>query len=520
MSLSPEARECLLANPDLFLAEYFPHRVEKLEPFHLELIRTDQTETRGLILFPAGHGKTTIVSELLPIYDICKNANVRLANIAKNEADAQAITRSIQSELVQNTRLIQDFGPFRPEGEGTAWSLTRFDVQGRTRRGKSSTFAAFGAGGRGALGYRTDKTRCDDVVTDVNSSTPEARAKLREWFNQGPETMGDSPSSALLVVGTLFHPEDLYHDLMEAILPDGQSMYTTAKYSAIVDWETQQVLWPEYRPWLWLMQRKLLMGTLDFNKRFQNIAVDPSTQVVKHEYIYGGYVGKVKYPGCLERGYVIGDVPSEWRKVAGFDPAGGKTRGSKFCAHLTLAIGSCAEHERCYWVVDLVRDQMTLPQMVNLILEQHERYDLDHSMIEANSLQIGIAEAAQAKMAERGAHYSIEPHYTTRTNKPDPVLGVQRMSPWFENGEVHIPWGNPESQRKMQPFIDELITYPGRTTDTVMAMWFAWKKLQETARKYQSFNRLLRDPKKQFWGGRPMSGRMVRNPYYAKEAEA
>jgi len=521
MALSVEARGCLLENPDLFLAEYFPHRLSKLEPFHLELIRVDQTETRGLILFPAGHGKTTIVSELLPVYDICKNPNVRLANIAKNEADAQAITRSIQSELVQNTRLIEDFGPFKPDGEGSAWSLTRFDVAKRTRRGKSSTFAAFGAGGRGALGYRTDKTRCDDVVTDVNSTTPEMRAKLREWFNQGPETMGDSPSSALLVVGTLFHPEDLYHDLMEAILPDGQSMYKTSKYSAIVDWETQQVLWPEYRPWLWLMQRKLLMGTLDFNKRFQNIAVDPSRMVFREEYVRGGWAGKTQYPGCIDRDYVVGDYSPEWRRVAGFDPAvGTRSRSAKFCAHCVIAQGSCAKHERCYWIVDLVRDQMTLPQQVELILNQHERYDLTKTLIEANSYQAGLYQAVQDKMSERGIRYAIDPHYTTRGNKPDPELGVQAMSPVVENGELHIPWGNPESQRKMQILVDELIQYPGRTTDTVMASWFAWKQLKESAPKYQSFNRLLRDPKKQFWGGRPMSGRMVRNPYYVTEAEA
>ena len=518
--LSPEARGCLLANPDLFLAEYFPHRVEKLEPFHLELIRTDQTETRGLILFPAGHGKTTIVSELLPIYDICKNPNVRLANIAKNEADAQAITRSIQSELMQNVRLIEDFGPFKPDGDGAAWSLTRFDVQGRTRRGKSSTFAAFGAGGRGALGYRTDKTRCDDVVTDVNSNTPEARGKLREWFNQGPETMGDSPTSALLVVGTLFHPEDLYHDLQLAILPDGQSMYKTAKYSAILDWETQQVLWPEYRPWLWLMQRKLLMGTLDFNKRFQNIAVDPSRQVFKWEYIHGGYVNKVKYDGCLDRDYVVGDYSPDWRRVSGFDPAvGTKSRSSKFCAHIVISQGSCAKHERCYWVVDLERDQMTLPQQVNLILDRHELYDLASSQVEANSYQAGLYQAVQEKMSERGVRYAVEEHTTSRGNKHDPEIGVQSMSPWFENGQVHIPWGNPESQRKMNQLVDELVTYPGRTTDTVMAFWFAWKKLKESTPKYQSFNRLARG-RQQFWGRRPMSGRMVKNPYYVKEAEA
>lgn len=516
MSLSPEARECLARNPDLFLTEYFSHRINKLEPFHLDLIRAATTEIRGLILFPAGHGKTTIVSELLPIWAFSKDPNIRIADIAKNDIDAKAITRSIQTELLQNDKLIRDWGPFYPDGQdGAAWSLERFDVAKRTRRGKSSTWAAFGAGSRNALGYRVDWGICDDVVTDQNSSTPEQRGKLREWFNQGPETMGDEANSRLTVVGTLFHPEDLYHDLQLAILPDGVPMYHVERHEAIQNWETQEVLWPEYRPWMWLMQRKLLMGTLDFNKRYQNIAVDASRMVFREEYVRGGYIGRQFYPGCLDREYTVGEYLPEWRRVAGFDPAvGTKSHSNKFCAHIVIAAGSCAKHEKCYWVVDLHRDQMTLPQQVEMILEEHEKYDLNKTLIEANSYQAGLYQAVQDKMNDRHVRWNVEPHYTNRTNKPDPELGVQAMSPWFENGQVHIPWGNPESQRKMQIFVDELVQYPGRTTDTVMAMWFAWKQLKETAPKYMSFNRLAKDQRRSFYSRRPFAGRMTRNPYY------
>src|SRR6185437_3288481 len=201
---SAEAKGFLLENPDAFILYYFPHRINELKDFHLRLIRTATEEKRSLILYPAPHGKTTIVSEILPIWAICKNPNIRIVDITKNDTDAKSITRSIQSELLGNHKLIEDFGPFRAEGDDTkAWALERFDVAGRTRAGKSSTWAAFGAGARTSLGYRSDWTICDDVVTDKNSATPEQRGKLREWFNQGPETMGDGPDFRLTVVGTV-----------------------------------------------------------------------------------------------------------------------------------------------------------------------------------------------------------------------------------------------------------------------------------------------------------------------------
>ena len=519
--LSQEAKGVLLENPDLFLAHFFKHRLRELKPFHLDLIRYATEARLGLIFYPAGHGKTTIVSELLPIYEICKNPNIRIANIAKDEKAAQDNTRSIQSELMQNEPLIEAFGPFKPENESMAWSLTRFDVVNRTRRGRSSTFAAFGAGSRGTLGYRSDWTVCDDVVTDKNSETPEQRDKLRQWFNQGPRTMAEGASGRLTVVGTLFHPEDLYHELRDQVLPDsGEPMWQGKTFSAIQDWDTQEVLWPEERPWLWLMEQKVGFGTLDFNKRYCNIAVDPSRMVFREEYVRGGYVGKQQYPGCLDRDYVIGDYSPDWRRVAGFDPAvGTRSRSAKFCAHIVLAAGSCAKHERCYWVVDLERDQMTLPQQVEMILNKHEMYDLNKSKIEANSYQAGLFQAVQHKMGEVGVRFAVEPHYTNRGNKPDPELGVQAMSPIFENGEVHIPWGNPASQRKMQPLVDELIQYPGRTTDTVMATWFAWKELQESAPRFTSFNRLDKNKRTQFWSQRPLRGKTVRNPIYVKSED-
>jgi hypothetical protein len=172
------------------------------------------------------------------------------------------------------------------------------------------------------------------------------------------------------------------------------------------------------------------------------------------------------------------------------------------------------KHESCLWVVDLLRDQMSLIQQVDEILDRHERYDLFASRVEANSFQAGLLDALQREMQHRGVAYKIEPHYTNRQNKPDPELGVQAMAPWFENGQVHIPWANQESRRKMQVFVDELIMYPGRTTDTVMSMWFAWRAAMESAPRYKSFNR-LRNPKMTRWG-KTTSGRTVKNPYYER----
>lgn len=532
--ISQERRGHLLANPDLFLITYFGHKIRRLEEFHLRLIQTATTRTRGLILYPAAHGKTTLVSSLLPIWAMCEDPNIRMALIAKNEPDAKGIMQGILAELQGNDELIRDFGPFHAEDK--PWGLEKMSVAKRTLRAKEPTLAAMGAKSRAALGHRTDWTICDDVITDQNSSTPEQRGKVKEWFMQGPATMAEEQDDRLTVVGTLFDPEDLYHDLIELTNNDGSPTWHLQREDAIVEvcdcghdnashnWGRTctectcdgfspdelktTTLWVDRWPMARLMERRAEMGTLDFNKRYRNIAVDKSRMVFRQEYIDGGYIGKDHFPGCKDKSHRVGEFEHDWRRIGGFDPAVGITKSRKFCAHVTLAMGSCQDHERCVWVVDVERQQLTLPQQVDMILAKHREYGLTASMIEANSYQAGLYQAVKHKMDEMGEVWKVEPHYTSRVNKPNPELGVQSMGSWFEAGRVHIPWGDVHSQRRMRQLVDELVMYPGRYTDTVMAFWIAWLALQQSAPRFQSSNYLK---KPLAWGSHR---RTVRNPHY------
>jgi phage terminase large subunit-like protein len=522
----PRWKQVVLCNADLFILRYFPHRIDGLEDFHYDLIRTAINEVRGLTLYPAGHGKTTLVSTILPILRLCRDPNHREAIIAKNDPEAEGIMAVIQTELVDNALLVEDFGPFKPTDSAKPWALGKIQVEKRTRRAKEATITVFGSGAKTVLGYRTDHTTCDDVVTGENSATATQREKIRNWFDLSVETGPEHEDSGLTVVGTRFDPQDLYGDLIEMLDPEtGRQIWHVDEVDAIVDEEAHITRWPKRWSWARLMQQKAKSGTLNFNKRYRNKAVDSSRMVVKEAYIRGGWDKGTHYPGCLDRDFSIGEYEAGlWRAVAGFDPAGGKSRHAKFCAHAVIAEGSCRDHERCYWILDLDRSQLTLPQQVDKIISSHERFDLQSTQVETNSFQIGLHEAVMQKMGDLGLVYQVEPHYTSRGNKPDPETGVSAMSPWFEQGKFHIPWGDPHSQRVMSQLVDELVQYPGGrngdTTDTVMAVWFAWRKLEQSSPKFQSFNRLDKAP-----GGRPWLARsrhgFVRNPAYPpREREA
>jgi hypothetical protein len=510
----PRWKQTLLevGNEDCFIYRYFPERIRKLKGFHRQLIDSSSNRRRALILYPAGHGKTTLTSTILPILWICRWPDIRILIVAKNDLEGEGISRVIQAELTDNDRLIEDFGPFKP-GDDKPWSLERMEVAKRRVKSKSPTLMIVGQRSKVVLGTRTDWTICDDVVTEENSASPVQRKKMRDWFDIAVKTGPELIDSRLTVVGTRFDPHDLYADIQELSELDAVTWHVD-KFDAIADEERRRSLWPEQWPWGRLMEEKAA-GVLSFNKRYRNIAVDASRMVVKEQFVTGGFWEGHEYPGCLDRGHRIGAFDDSWRRVVGFDPAAGASRHAKFCAHQTIGLGSCKDHERCIWVIDLQHGQLTLPQQVELLLSQHEKYAVAKSIVEANSYQAGLLEALEEKMRDRGVAYDFEPHYTTRVNKPDPELGVGAMSSWFERGMVHIPWGDAHSQRVMRQFVDELVQYPdGRTNDTVMAFWFAWRHLQETSPRYESFNRFDMQPGMRHT---PRFGqRVIHNPYYAE----
>lgn len=506
-------KSILLGNPELFLLRYFGHKLEGLKDFHMRLIDTAMNDVRSLILYPAGHGKTTLVSTILPIYALCRDPTQRIAIIAKNETDAKGIMRAIHAEMLSNEDLIRDFGTFKPDAEGYAWTLERIDIAQNPKVRKEGSIQIYGSKGN-VLGKRFDWVICDDVVTEKNSATPEQRQGMREWFNLGVETMPEFPWSRLTVVGTLFDPEDLYYDLQELKEPvSAKKIYKIQHEDAIVSEEEHLTLWPERWTWDRLMAQKAKMGTIDFNKRYRNIAVDASRLVFKQEYVYGGWIGKEEYPGCLDENFRLGERIDNWQVMVGFDPAIGKSKQAKFCAQLVLGKGSCREHESCYWVIDLIRAQLTQPQQIQTIIQKHLQYNAFGTVIEVNGYQEGLKEAVDKHAADYNLMIQTFPHLTSRHNKTDAEIGVGMMARMLARGELHIPWADSYSREVMHSLVDELVQYPGRTTDTVMSLWFAWKRFQEQGPQFDSFNRLAE--RKSIYAQRGAGRRTVLNPAYA-----
>lgn len=76
------------------------------------------------------------------------------------------------------------------------------------------------------------------------------------------------------------------------------------------------------------------------------------------------------------------------------------------------------------------------------------------------------------RLVNRGIR--LVPHITHGRNKWDPQFGVESMAALFHNGLISLPYGDINSRAKVRELEDQLLGFPmARTSDLVMAMWFA-----------------------------------------------
>jgi hypothetical protein len=433
----------------------------QLPDFHLEIVEALEAPDarRVLVNIPPYHSKSTLISVFHTVYDICRDRDTRTAIVSKSSRFAETFIRQIQEiltnpELYENSdgNLIDDYGPFKPDGQAT-WNAQEIIVSGRTRAEKDATVTALGFGTQ-IYGKRFDKIKFDDVATLENSNNPDRVASMLEWIDK--EALSRVGKSGQAVwVGTRVSAGDIYYTL------GTRPGYKVIRYPALIDAELEQVLWPEHFPFSQVLIHKSEMKPADFQLVYQNVDVPG----------LGASFTQDILDQCKDTSRVFGHWDPRWRLIAGLDPAGAN-KSSGFTAFCLLGVD--LETGKRFLVETYAQRAMKAPQIKDKIFEWVEQYPLFEFRVESNGLQSQLIQYNQEviqHLARRGVR--VTPHHT-HTNKWDPQFGVESMATLFHAEMVSIPWANAPTAQRMQPLLDELIGFPmAQTSDRVMSFWFA-----------------------------------------------
>ena len=488
----PEEAEQSLKSFSKFRERYF--LTEKgvpfvTAPFHKtwikHILKTIKKGGQLQILSPPRHGKTELLIHFC-IWEICKNPNVRIMWVGGNEDIAKNSVSSVLDQLETNEKLIEDFcgpgGGFKPATRtGKSWSGSQFTVATRTVSGiKSPTMVGIGRGGK-ILSRDCDIIIADDIEDHSSTVQPSAREHTKNWWTT---TLGSRKEehTAIVVIGSRQHPEDLYSSLLENQAWENIVEEAHDSSCSIPEDEIKKhkkcMLWSGFRTYKWLLGRKHDSMTTGGLQRFEmvylNKAIAGGMQIFNPESI----------EQCKDTNVDIGRPPSKSYLVAGLDPAA--------TGYQAAFLWAVSFEPFSLQLIDIDNHHGGgIEEALRIIDEWSKQYDLYHWVIEENNFQKAIRQDQRIREMCNARGIVLEGHETYK-NKWDPAFGVTAMANLFDDKKIILPYASPEAQMKTDLYKKQLIYFASKgqgkskiVSDIVMASWFPMKVVRRISK--QSF---------------------------------
>jgi hypothetical protein len=320
----------------------------------------------------------------------------------------------------------------------------------------------------------------DDILNERNSDTAEARLRLKKYFWEAVFPMKDKGTEAsqakgfksqIVIIGTAQDWEDLYHDLLKS------KHFRGRKMQAIIDEDTQKVLWPERYSYADLMKLKETQGSLAFAKEYQNEPINDDTTIFPSSLFVDckdedlSYVRSYDGPNPVFLGgdfSVPGSIDKDRTCVLSFEMDG----ANNFIVPLW------------YWLDRPTEMQEQLTQ----IEHQCQALKVTLGYIEDNLFQKLYAQHFKTK-----TNLPIQGHTVTHGAKIAKEIGILSFRPLFENGRIRLPYKTAQDRKMTDEMIKEfsgVVKKNGKIgnftyhDDIILAFWHALEASRASGSKF------------------------------------
>ena len=374
-----------------------------------ERCREVQASPNGYLdLWAREHYKSTIITFGLTIQDILNDPEITVGIFSHTRPIAKGFLRQIMREFATNEQLKQWFPEIfwsDPKKESPKWSEDDGLVLKRAGNPKESTIEAHGL----VDGQPTSKhfrlMVYDDVVTRESVTSPDMIAKVTEAWELSRNLTAVGGRSRY--IGTRYHFNDTYRE----ILRRGAAIERRHPATDSGSVEGRPVLMERIR----LDEKRREMGPFTFAAQMLLNPVADETQGFKEAWLnyYDGVnsgQGLNKYLLC--------------------DPANSKKASSDYTAMVVLGLGG----DQNYYVLDAIRDRLSLTQRADALFELHRRWKPQRVGYEQYGLQSDI-EHFRDRMARENYRFDI----VALGGKISKIDRVRRLIPSMESGRWYLP---------------------------------------------------------------------------------
>jgi predicted phage terminase large subunit-like protein len=387
---------------------------------------------RKLCLVPRGHLKTSVVTKATSIRKLLKNPNERILIANQVWDKAREMLFEIKEVLSDKSILPRLFGNF----VSSRWREDDITIAQRTK--------ALSAPSIGTTGVEAEMTSAhydtiiaDDLQGEKNCLTKEQRDKVKRFYRSLIDLL--EPDGELIVVGTRWHQDDLYAEILEQ-----ESAYYDVMLRRVV--EEGKVIFPK-------------KFNLKFDESRKNWVFHPTPCGDFIEYLkrskgsdfYSQYMNDpiAQENQCFKREYFqYYDRPPHDLSVAlTIDLAFSETERSDYTA---LVVAGMDERYNIY-VLDTIKGRWSHSQTLENIFQAYDKWKPQAVALETTGTQKPMKNVLESEMMRRKIHFPILelPHTSDKSKE----FRIGTLEPPYRNKTVyHAKW--------MTDLEGELLAYP------------------------------------------------------------
>lgn len=360
-----------------------------------------------LDLWAREHYKSTLITFGLTIQDILRDPEITVGFFSHTRPISKAFLIQIKQEFEQNTFLKEAFPDIlwaEPRKEAPRWSIETGITVKRKSNPKEATIEAWGLVDGQPTSKHYKLRVYDDVVTRESVTTPEQIRKTTEAWELS-QNLG-SEGGAARTIGTRYHLNDTYREMIERgsviprIYPATEDGTATGKPVLL----SQDAL----------DERRRDRGPYVFASQMLQNPVADKAQSFDMDWI--------------ERRYF--EPSPEWNYYITVDPASSKKKDSDYTAIAVIGLAP----DSCYYLVDGVRDRLSLSQRARKVFELHRKWHPVAVGYEQYGMQSDIEHILDVQN-KQNYRFSIVP----LGGQLAKVDRIKKLIPLFENRRFILP---------------------------------------------------------------------------------
>lgn len=462
LSLVEEIKAKAEADLEAFIRLVHPQRaLAQIHKDFIKWITRKEGKSHQMGLLPRDHMKSAIAAYWVA-WNITKNPTVRILYVSSTANLAEKQLGFIKQILTcdQYKRYWPDM-VLVDEGKREKWTSSEISVDHPLRKKEAVRDPTVFTGGltTGLTGLHCDIAVLDDVVVQENAYTEEGRSKVRSQYSLLSSIEGTEARE--LVVGTRYHPKDLYSELLvkqvetfddEGELVDSEPLYEV--FERVVEDSTNRdgsgtYLWPRmaredgkqfgFTAKILAKKRAQYLDKTQFYAQYYNDPNDVSSSSISREYFQ--YYDRTKIKRVDGYWYINGNRINVF---AAIDFAYTKRQTSDFTAIVIIGVDA----NQNYYILEIDRFKTNqISEYFRHILDLHVKWDFRKIRCEITAAQeVIVQDLKDSYIRPYGLTLSVEDHRPQKKDGRKEERIEAALQPKYANRQIwHYQGGNNEA---------------------------------------------------------------------------